>query len=67
MDMETDERLQVDPRYVRDGYVEEINAFIENYRRECSERNIEYSLITTDQPYDRMLLDYLARRKAMYG
>jgi uncharacterized protein (DUF58 family) len=67
MDMETDERLQVDPRYVRDGYVEEINAFIENYRRECSERNIEYSLTTTDQPYDRMLLDYLARRKAMYG
>jgi uncharacterized protein (DUF58 family) len=67
MDMETDERLQVDPRYVRDGYVEEINAFIENYRRECSERNIEYSLTTTDQPYDRMLLDYLARRKAVYG
>jgi uncharacterized protein (DUF58 family) len=67
LDMETHERLQVDPRYVREGYVEEIHAFVENYRRECSERNIEYSLITTDEPYDRMLLNYLALRKAMFG
>jgi len=67
LDMETDERLQVDPRYVRDGYIEEINAFIDNYRRECGQRNIEYVLTATDEPYDRMLLNYLARRKAMYG
>ena len=63
--MESDERLQVDPRYVREGYIEEINAFVENYRKECSDRNIEYVLTTTDQPYDRMLLNYLARRKAL--
>jgi len=67
VDMETDERLQVDPRYVREGYVEEINAFVDNYRRECSERNIEYILTRTDESYDRMLLNYLARRKAMFG
>jgi uncharacterized protein (DUF58 family) len=67
VDMETDERLQVDPRYVHDGYIEEINAFIEDYRRECGERNIEYVLTPTDEPYDRMLLNYLARRKAMFG
>ncbi|HUS93235.1 MAG TPA: DUF58 domain-containing protein [Phycisphaerae bacterium] len=67
VDMETDERLQVDPRYVREGYVQEMNAFIERYRRECGERNIEYVLVTTDTPYDRMLLNYLARRKAIFG
>jgi len=67
LDMETNERLQVDPRYVRDGYVEEVQGFIENYRRECGERNIEYVLTLTDEPYDRMLLNYLARRKAMFG
>jgi len=64
-DMETNERLQVDPRYVRDGYVEEINAFVANYRRECGQRNIEYVLTRTDEPYDRFLLNYLARRKAL--
>ena len=66
-DMETDERLQVDPRYVREGYLAEINAFIARYRRECGERNIEYVLCRTDESYDRFLLNYLARRKAMFG
>ena len=65
LDMETNERVQVDPRYVREGYVEEINAFVNTYRKECSERNIEYILTPTNESYDRFLLNYLARRKAM--
>lgn len=65
VDMETDERLQVDPRYVREAYVAEMKAFVDRYRRECSERKIEYALTQTDVPYDRMLLDYLARRRAL--
>jgi len=65
VDMETNERLQVDPRYVKDAYLEEVKAFIEYYRKECSDRNIEYILTPTDTPYDMMLLNYLARRKAL--
>jgi uncharacterized protein (DUF58 family) len=64
IDMETQDRLQVDPRSVREAYQAEVRAFIDRYRRECSERKIEYVVARTDQPYDRMLLDYLARRKA---
>jgi uncharacterized protein (DUF58 family) len=63
VDMETGEKLQVDPRYVREAYQAEMNAFIERFRKECGDHNIEYVLATTDTPYDRMLLDYLARRK----
>jgi uncharacterized protein (DUF58 family) len=65
VDMETQEKLQVDPRYVREAYVAEIKSFIDGYRKECGDRNIEYALITTDTPYDRMLLNYLARRRAL--
>jgi len=65
VDMETGEKLQVDPRYVKAAYTAEMQAFIAHYRKECSDRNIEYVLATTDTPYDRMLLDYLARRKAL--
>ncbi len=64
VDMETDEKLQVDPRSVRDAYVEEVTAFIEKYRKECGDRSIDYVLTRTDTPYDRMLLNYLAKRKA---
>ncbi len=65
IDLETDERLQVDPRRIREAYIREIGAFINRYRKECSDRNIEYSVTRTDTPYDKMLLKYLARRKAM--
>jgi uncharacterized protein (DUF58 family) len=65
VDMETGEKLQVDPRTVSQSYRDEINGFIDHYRRECSDRNIEYAQVTTETPYDRMLLDYLARRKTL--
>ncbi len=65
VDMETGEKVQVDPRTVREAYVEEVRGFIDRYRKECSDRSIEYHLVSTDTPYDRMLLDYLARRKRM--
>ena len=65
VDLETDQRLQIDPQYVRQAYLEEMNAFVERYRKECSDRNIEYVLTPTNTPYDRMLLNYLARRKAL--
>jgi uncharacterized protein (DUF58 family) len=67
VDMETSERLLVDPRYVREGYLEEMRAFVDNYRRECGNRNIEYVLTTTEKPYEAMLLQYLAKRKMMFG
>jgi uncharacterized protein (DUF58 family) len=65
VDMETGEKVQIDPRLLREAYRGEVAAFVEHYRKECSDRNIEYVLTPTDTPYDRMLLNYLARRKAM--
>jgi len=65
VDMETGQKLQVDPRHVKDAYRAEIRAFVDRYRKECSDRNIEYALTPTSTPYDQMLLSYLARRKAL--
>jgi uncharacterized protein (DUF58 family) len=65
VDLETDQRLQVDPRYVKEAYLQEIGAFMDYYRKECSDRSIEYVVARTDTPYDRMLMQYLARRKAL--
>ncbi len=65
VDMETSQKMQVDPRHIREAYLQEVNDFVETYRRECSERNIEYVLTPTNKPYDTMLLEYLARRKAL--
>jgi len=61
-DLETDERLQVDPAYVREVYLEQIEEFIETYRRACAESQIDYVMTDTSTPYDFMLSRYIAKR-----
>ncbi|MHC4716977.1 MAG: DUF58 domain-containing protein [Planctomycetota bacterium] len=65
VDLENGEKIQVDPRLLREAYRGELGAFIERYRKECSDRSIEYAVTRTDVPYDRMLLDYLGRRRRL--
>ncbi len=61
-DLETNERIQVDPAYVRDVYLEQVEAFIETYRRACAESHIDYVMTDTSTPYDLMLSRYIAKR-----
>ncbi|MEA1950040.1 MAG: DUF58 domain-containing protein [Planctomycetota bacterium] len=61
-DMETGERIQVDPAYVRDAYKQQVDEFIETYRRACAEVQIDYVLADTSTPYDFMLSRYISAR-----
>jgi hypothetical protein len=63
VDMEDDSRIQVDPKMIRETYRQEVESFIGQYRRACSESRIEYIVARTDTPYDVMLRSYLARRQ----
>ena len=63
VDMETGARIQVDPRYARETYLEEMNAFVGRFRRECSKSLVEYVQVSTSTPFDLMLAEYLARRE----
>ena len=61
-DLENGSRLELDPRYLRRSYQEEIGRFIENLRHSCAVHDIEYVLLNTQVPYDRALLAYLSKR-----
>jgi len=61
-DLETNERIQIDPAYVRDVYIEQVEEFIETYRRSCAESNIDYVMTDTSVPYDFMLSRYISKR-----
>jgi uncharacterized protein (DUF58 family) len=61
-DLETNERIQVDPSYVREHYKAQVATFIETYRRACAEAQIDYVLTDTSVPYDFMLTKYIAKR-----
>jgi uncharacterized protein (DUF58 family) len=64
-DLETDERIQIDPAYVRDEYVAQMETFIGDYRRACAEAGIDYVPTDTGVPYDFMLSKYLVKRSRL--
>jgi uncharacterized protein (DUF58 family) len=63
VDMETQEKLQIDPKLIRDDYRRQVNDFIAQYRRDCSDSSIEYLVTSTATPYDTALRSYLASRQ----
>ena len=62
-DMETGRMLPTQSETLRAGYIEQLNAFIQQYRRGCGASQIDYVQIDTTTPFDYVLSSYLSRRK----
>lgn len=56
--------LLTDPRSLRDGYLEQIGAFLDELRRGCRNQNIDYVPLPTDVAPGQALSAYLAHRLA---
>lgn len=56
-------RILSDPRTIRDAYVQQLQAFIDDYRRSCRRESIDYNCFPTTTPLDLALTRYLARRR----
>jgi uncharacterized protein (DUF58 family) len=63
-DPESQSRLEVDADSYRRDYLAEIEAFREQYRRECFQSGIDYVPLDTSMPFDRALTEYLAMRRS---
>ena len=63
--LETPAFLNCNPRALREGYLEALNAFLEKTRRACGRLMIEYVLIRTSEPLDAVLARFLAARKGL--
>jgi hypothetical protein len=61
-DLETNDRIQIDPAYIGETYRKQMQEFLAGYRRACSEAQIDYILADTTIPYDFMLTKYLGKR-----
>ncbi len=62
-DLETAEELATKPYHIQRAYQREMQAFLERYKRECRENNIDYILLDTEMPFDTALFQYLNKRK----
>jgi uncharacterized protein (DUF58 family) len=64
-DLETGETLTTLSEGVRDGYRRAVREWLAELDRECLARGIDRVELTTDDPLDRALLDYFARRSRL--
>lgn len=65
VDLETSEEMTTQPHQIKRAYTEAMNDYLGKLKSESLNYGIEYNLITTDQPFDKALLAYFAKRERM--
>ncbi len=65
VDMETGEKLEIDPALARKGYKEELQKFIETVRERCGTMNVDYRLVSTAESFESFVHQYLGDRQKM--
>lgn len=63
IDLETGETLLVEAESAREQYLDNLARFNERLKKECGLLGADYVRLTTDQPLDFALFNYLAARK----
>lgn len=64
-DIETGEEMVTQPWQIKNAYARTVKDFIDYIRTECRKHQIDYNLITTSDPFDKAMRDYLIKRKKM--
>lgn len=70
--LEVDQQLQTEPRALRRSYLEVVEKFIEDVKKECAASGVDYVLMNTSDPLDAVLATYLTfrqrtRRRLLHG
>jgi len=64
-DMETKEEVMTQPWHIQKAYQQSMLEFLEYYKHQCRDNNIDYVLLDTSVPFDTALFEYLNKRKRM--
>jgi uncharacterized protein (DUF58 family) len=62
-DLETAEEMITQPWHIQKAYQQEMKHFLDSYKKECRENNIDYILLDTSTPFDVALFEYLHKRQ----
>lgn len=64
-DMESNEKLVVEPESLRGEYKRKVESFVNYYKSECRNSLIDYVSLNTSTSFDRALFSYLIKRKKL--
>ncbi len=59
--------IVIDPREIREGYVQELGRFLDLVRNRCLEARVDYNLVDTSRPVAGALATFLAGRSKEGG
>jgi uncharacterized protein (DUF58 family) len=64
--LESADYLNCNPRALREGYLEQLNLFLDQMRRGCAQNTVDYAMIRTSAPLDAALATFLSNRLGMH-
>ncbi len=65
IDMETGEKLELDPSFARLEYKRELQKEIDGFRATCALLNVDYRLVSTAKSFEDFIAQYLSERRRM--
>ena len=65
IDMETAEEMVTQPQQIQKSYAEAMHTFTQNLKKGCRNLNVDYNLIVTNDPFDKALREFVAKRSKM--
>lgn len=62
LDMEGEQRVEVNAREIKESYLEEFHAFLAKVKQRCAEAKVDYVQVRTDERLDEVLVRFLSQR-----
>lgn len=67
LSLESPDRIEANPRAIREGYLAEMQNFLQETRRQLRGIDADHTLISTDEPLDRAILRWIGSRSSRSG
>jgi uncharacterized protein (DUF58 family) len=65
IDLESGEEMATQPHQIHKAYTDAVNKFTQDMKKGCRNLNIDYNLVSTDEPFDKSLREFIAKRSKM--
>jgi uncharacterized protein (DUF58 family) len=66
VDLESGDQITTQPHQIQRAYQEAMSEYLNKLKSECLNFGIEYNLIDTNQPFDKALMSYFAKRSRLH-
>jgi len=66
VDMETGERMKLQPAQIREQYIESIGKYFNELKLRCASYQIDFMTGDINEGYDQILLQYLLKRGKLF-